>query len=371
MARSGDTILNSLYNNAINRDLLPDMLPKTRIGLLFAVIAGEDSDWETVLENFKKEDFIETATLIDNVEKIAAPFYARIDERASDVIVKITWKEGTTDKSDITFTYGTVIQTGDTDPVQYQLVEEVILYRTASIVHARARSINTGADTMIAAGAIESFATQQGSVEVTNEEASWGGRDAEPIETTRANAMASRYSLVKGTSDQIGLLLSQQGLSSSQYNIVDTAYGMGSFAVFIDTESEEYLKEITNEIKIAKAEGIYLVVDSAEKIDMSFEFTISVVNDRDVTPQERDNIKKDITAGVKDFITSSGVGQKVVLSHLTHYLYDQYLDKYNMFEINIDESQVDSNYLDENGNIAIEPYQVINVDDISITVKTG
>lgn len=371
MARLAQTILDSLFNNAILKGLLPSVLKKTRIGILFAVLASEIAEWEVVMDNFRSESYLADAKLKNSIIKICEPFYSKTEEKPSETILMIKWIDGVQTKADTVIPFGTIVQTSDSNPIQYMTIEETVLYKTASVIHVRARSVESGANTMIPAGAITSFVNQFGNISVTNTEASWGGRDEETIENVRSNAMASRYSLVKGTKDHIRLVLSSLGLYSYQYNIEENAYGEGSFAIYVDTTSEYYLKEIEDAIKVAKAAGVYAVIEGTESIPITFNFYVKVVNKTDITPQQRDNIKKDLTAGIQTFIKQNGVGQTLLMSHLTHYLYDQFLDKYQLFDVAIKEVYVDEKYLDEDGNIYLRPYQVINAETINITIETG
>lgn len=149
MARSGELILDSLFNNAIQRELVPSRLPATRIGIFFSVLAAEFEGWEQVLDNFRNESFLETATIRDNVEKLSDPMYDMIHATPSEVILRVSWQQGAVRADDLYFNFGDIAQTGDTDPIEFMLVENGTLFTEIDSIKLKARSVETGANTYI------------------------------------------------------------------------------------------------------------------------------------------------------------------------------------------------------------------------------
>lgn len=372
MARSGELILDSLFNNAMIEGLIPSRIPKTRIGIFFAVMAAEIEGWEIVLDNFRDESFLSSAKLVQNIIKLAEPYYGIVDERASDVIVRFSWEDDFLDRRDTVIPFGQIIETDELDPIQFQTVERAVLYGNSTVAVVRARSVERGSHTMVNAGEITVINQPPGpGIVVTNPKASWGGRDVEPIESVRSNAMSARYSMTKATEDHFHIRLAELGLERYQYSIFDNAFGYGSVAVYIDSSINEQIREIRDALKEVKASGIYLTCESAERIYLQLGFKIRVVNDHDITPEERNNIKADIRSATTEFVLKNGVGNKIVVSRLIHYLYKILLEKYNFFDLQIINKDVPAEYLDKDGNITIAKNEVIKISKINIEIKTA
>jgi hypothetical protein len=367
MARDGTQILESLFSNAINVGLVPSRFDQGRIGLLFAVLAAEEVAWETVLDNYKQEGFLQTAVVADDIIKLAAPLHYQTPALPSKVVVKFYWVNGAT-KVDTTIPFGQVIQTVDSPPIQYRTMSSVVLYADAEYVLVSARSIDTGLDTMVPA----EYITVSGlsGINVINDGESWGGADIEDPKSVRQNAISARFSMEKGTSNSFGLELSRLGIQDYQYNLVDLCFGNGTFALYIDTTVDEFIDEIIERIMQIKAAGIYGVIEKVEVVPFTFDFYIEVASKNDITPDKRNSLIQDLTGALTDFVTYNGVGQTVVISVLTHYLLDELTDKYNLFDLNINTSTFQ--YLrDSNGNIVLQDDQILQVTEITVTTSTA
>lgn len=372
MARDPTVILDSLFNNAMLEDLIPSRIPKTRIGILFAVLSAEIEGWEIVLDNFRDESFLSTASLVPNIKKLAEPYYSVVQERASDVIVRFSWEEGYNTREDTIIPFGQIIETEDLDPIQYQTVERAVLYGNSTVTTVRARSVEKGSHTMVNSGELTIInSPPSAGIEVINNNNSWGGRDEEPIENIRFNAMSARYSMTKATEDYFKLKLAELGLESYQYKISDNAFGFGSVSVYIDTSVDEQIREIRDALTEAKASGIYLTCEKAEELTLQIGYTIKVVNDKDISPEERNNIKKDVRSKVNEFILKNGVGNKIVISRMNHSLFEQLFEQYNFFDLQIETTEVPTEYLDEDGNIELEKNQVLRISNVDIEIKTA
>jgi len=365
MARSGDLILDSLWNNAITTELVPTRMPQLRIGLLFSVIAADWEGWEKVLDNYKNEGFLETATLADNIVKLAAPFYARSLARASDVIMRFVWEQNADRTDDAVIPFGTIIQTVDTPPIQYSTVERVILYKTAELVTVRARSLETGAQTKVAAYSLDQIESDITGVTCYNPQPSWGGKDAEALESVRTNAMSARYTQEKGTTDHIRLTLINSGLTTPEFCVLEHAFGYGSFAVFIDTASDEQMREIEDLIADSRAAGIYTECGQAVHVGGEITIIIKVINSTQLTPKEYNALKSDVEAAVLEYIEQNGVGNKLYLSKLSYYLLQQFKDR-DLYDSTI--TIATDAIQDIEGNVDLQPYEVLEVTKINLEI---
>ena len=369
--RTGEQILDDLFNNAVTVGLIPSKFKRGRIGLLYATLAAEIVGWEQVLDNYDKESHIQTAQLEDSIVKLAEPHHYRTPALPSDVMVRVYWDTNFAgEKTHIIVPFGQIFQTADADPVQYASIERVVLYDDAEFVWVRARSIKRGRDTMVPPDYLTSMIPPTTGVKAINPEESWGGADAEDVETVRSRALGARYAYEKGTSSSIDLELSKMGVLSYQYNLADNLYGYGSLGLFVDTKSDEYIKEIEDKIKEVKASGIYETVEKALVVPFIFNFGVKVVSAHDITPEERDNLKKDLTNETVEYVKLNGVGKNIIISHLSHYLLEKLLDKYNFFDLHIDTTTYTTRR-DKNGNIVLQVNEKLEITDVVVETLTG
>jgi hypothetical protein len=368
MARSGNLILDALYNNAISTELVTSRMPQTRIGLLFSVIAGEWEGWEMVLDNYKNEGFLATAKIMDNVEKLAAPLYLRSSERHSDAIIKITWKTGVERTDDVSIPFGTIIQTQDRSPIQYSTVERVTLYRTASVCYVRARSIETGAKTRVSETALNELVPNISQVNAYNPQPSWGGRDKEPIENVRQNALSSRYMYEKGTKDHILLSLANIGLKQNEFNLYEHAFGYGTFAIYLNTTIDEQIREVVSLVDDIRAEGIYSECAQTFPIESTVLLSVKISDDKQMTPERYTFLSNSLKEAVLQYIEDNGVGQKIYINKFSNYLIGQFRDK-GLYDAEI--SFETYALRDASGNVDLYPYEVLNITDVSVWINLG
>lgn len=369
--RTGEQILDDLFSNAVTVGLIPSKFKRGRIGLLYATLAAEIVGWEQVLENYDNENHLQTAQLEDNIVKCAEPHHYRTPALPSDVMVRVYWNSSFAgEKTHLIIPFGQIFQTVDTNPVQYATIERVVLYDDAEFVWVRARSIKRGNDTMVPPDYLTSMVPTITGVKCINPEESWGGADAEDIEMVRTRALGARYAYEKGTSSSIDLELSKMGVLGYQYNLVDNLYGYGTLGLYVDTTSDEYLKEIEDKIKEVKASGIYQRVEKSTSVLFIFNFGVKVVSQHDITPEERDNLKKDLTKETVEYVRLNGVGKDIIISHLSYYLLDKLRDKYNFFDLHIDTTMY-SNRRDANGNILLDINEKLEVTDVIIDTIAG
>lgn len=370
MTRTGEVILDSLYNNAILQELIPSRIPKTRIGILFSVIAAEFEGWETVLDNYKNETFLSTAVLVDSIVALCEPLYVKSESKPSDVIVGFRWKTTVSeeDKTDTVIPFGQIITTADEDPIEYMTIERKVLYKTSTVIYTRARSVESGAHTMVGSLYISKINPDITNVEVWNDNPSWGGKDEETTDSIKNNALATRYTLGTGTQDHIKLSLSNAGLPSSDYNILDQAYGYGTFCIYIRTENDEQISEISELIADVRSEGIYSECLQATQMDTTMDIVSSFSREKNFTPEEYNLMIASIQGYVLTFIEDNGVGNKVYVNKLKHYILETFKDD-DMYEVDITfTSDIAVDYL---GNAVISPEEYLNVTSMNIELEIG
>ena len=371
MARSGEEILNSLFTNAVTLELVPNFFERGRIGILFAVLAAEFVGWEVTLDNYKKEGFLQTAKLSDDILKLSEPFHYQTPALPSKGVAKFYWDTLYNEKTDTIIPFGQIVETADTTPIQYMTIERAVLYSDAEAVYVKIQSVDTGLNTILSANYLTVLSPQIDGVKVINPEETYGAADEEDPLTVRTKALGARYAFEKGTSNSIDLELSRMGIESCQYSLVDNAYGYGSFALYLNTSVQEFIDEVKDRIDEIKACGVYSTYESAISFDFDFDFDVKVVNQGDITPEERDNLIQDVSAEVKNFVITNGIGNNVIISQLIHYLLDALMDTYNIFDLKIDTSNADSNRIDDYGNIIVDYNEKMNITNINVTITTA
>lgn len=351
MARDGTLILEQLFNRAIEYGLVPSKLPSTRIGLLFSVIAAELEGWELVLDNFQSELFIQTARLSESIERLIEPFYVKISEQPSYVILKFYWDpESDFDKrEDTVIPYGTIVTTIDDPPIEYKTIERCVLYRTAEYVTVKAVSIESGSKSRVDGNSLTQISNEIENIKVTNPEPSWGGRDEESIIEAREKALNMRYYLTKGTRDHLELLLQNLGFTINDYKIIEHAYGYGSFLIIIKTFSENELRAVKDIIKTNKAEGVYFDCISGTQIPITLNISIEMYYDRekDFTPEELKDLETKVKTEIKEYIENHPIGEPFNIRRMTNHLLKLHTDE-NVFDIS---AKVTSSAFTLNGKV--------------------
>jgi len=141
LARSATEIVDSLFNYAVQEKLLTSSnFRRGRFGILFSVLSTEMAIWEQVLELMQQECFIETAVLDESIEKICAPFRYRFPAKNSNVRLYLFWNIPDEQKTeDIDFTFGQIVETSESNPIQYVIAEDRTLYREQEYITVNCR----------------------------------------------------------------------------------------------------------------------------------------------------------------------------------------------------------------------------------------
>ncbi len=370
-ARTPTEILDSIFAHAKQEGVVTSSdFRRGRFGLLFAVLASEMGNWESFLQYLMAEGYLVTATEEENIEKLASPLRYRAPAKPSKTTVVFAWNIPAEERTqDITIPLFQIIETIGTDPTQYVTMEETVLYRESDYVRVKAQSRQTGYDTYVGAEELVVLEPRIFGVEVTNEEESWGGTDQESIEELRENAMIARYALEKGTKGALEWVMREEGFYTNDYNLVENKFGYGNFAIYIDTTVDDAVKYLEKQLFREKAAGIYMVCKKATRVFIDFNFIVKVANDADLTPKERKSLKQDLELTLSDFIKYTGVGKKLMTSKATHYIYEQLLNKYEIYDIVIEPLGI-SQDIDEDNNILLEDYEVAKINSINVEVVT-
>lgn len=371
LARSATEIVDSLFNYAVQEKLLTSSnFRRGRFGILFSVLSTEMAIWEQVLELMQQECFIETAVLDESIEKICAPFRYRFPAKNSNVRLYLFWNIPDEQKTeDVDFTFGQIVETSESNPIQYVIAEDRTLYREQEYITVKAISRLTGLDTYVKEQTLNRLNPGVNGVGVINYEESWGGVDQESYSDLRENAKMSRFALEKGTLGALRLSLQEYGLQPYNYNLVENLNGYGNFAIYIDTTLDELIKDIKITLNREKAAGIYMICDKATPLNLDLDFEIKIASSSDLLPNERDMLKKDLNQTLSDFILKNGVGQKIVVSRAIHYIYNQLIDKYDLYDLNLSLSNY-TGELDEDGNIILENAEVAKIENINYEIIT-
>jgi uncharacterized phage protein gp47/JayE len=370
-ARTPQEVVDSLFAHAVNEKLLTSTtFRRGRFGIIFSILASEISIWEQYLLYIIKECFLQSATEEQNIERLAAPLRYRFPAKPSRVKLTFYWTVPFDDRpSSITIPYLHIAETEGRDPIQYLTTEERVLYSEQDYVTVSAKSRITGMETKVNAGDLVVCEPRLLNVGVINEEESWGGADQESIEELKENALIARYALEKGTLGALISLLYSEGLTPNNYNLVENNNGFGNFSIYIDTTVDDQVEYIKQQLKNEKAAGIYVVCQKAEPVYVDFDFDVNVANPADLLPNERKMLKQDLTKAFSDFIDNNGVGKKIMLSQATHYLYEELLYKYEIYDIEITPQNLISQQ-DSRGNILVEEYEVVKPNEINIEIIT-
>lgn len=371
MVRTATTIVTSLFSYAVSEGLLSSDFERGRIGIMFAVIASELSIWEGVISEYQAQCFLQTVTNETLEGYLIEPLHTRTPAKPSDVIVKFYWGDTPTEqRTNTTIPYLQQIETAEENPVVYQTVEAVTLYADQDYTTVRARSYNYGADTMVDANELLNLNPSTTKILVTNPQPSWGGMDQEDLDTAKANAFAMRYNTEKGTRSSMELALINEGLKPYQYNLVDNAFGYGSFALYVNTQSDDLINDVKEILDANKAQGIYYVCKKATPVSVNFNFDIKLNGNADLLPNVRDALKADILSAFETFILKNGVGQKIILSKAVYHLFEQLLPKYEIYDIQI--STVNTSLkTDTEGNLELEDDQVVTLGTYTINLTIG
>ncbi|MDP3013387.1 MAG: baseplate J/gp47 family protein [Candidatus Subteraquimicrobiales bacterium] len=301
---------------------------------------------------------------------MAAPLRFRAPATVSKTNLKFYWTvpfSGRINSFDVPI--GQIAQTNEVNPKQYLTTREMTLYKEQEYVIIPAVSRLTGEDTYVQEETLKSLEPGRVNVAVTNPEESWGGRDQEADKDLRTNAMIARFALEKGTRSALVRLLDENGLKEYDYNLVENIHGYGNFAIYIDTTVDEFVDSVRRALNSEKAAGIYMICEEAVPLDLNLNMDIKVAQASDLLPKERENLKNELSQAFIEFVDINGVGQKIMMSRAIHYIYQQLLDKYDMFDLHINPMNLLSQ-VDEDNNILLKANEVAKINEINIEIST-
>lgn len=371
LARTPQEVLDSLFAHAVQEKLLasPDFR-RGRIGILFSVFSSDIVIWEQILDLLRAEVYITDARGSDDIEKLTAPMRFKAPATQSKTTLKFYWTTSYAGRNtDITIPVGQIAETSEVNPTQYVTTREMTLYREQEYIMIPALSRLKGEDTYVLPNTLNRAEPSIANVAVINLEESWGGRDEESDEDLRMNAMIARYALEKGTRSSLVRLLDENGLKEYDYNLIENIYGYGNFAIFVDTTVDEFIDSIKRALRSEKAAGIYMVCEKAIPVTLNLNMEIKVAQASDLLPKERENLKNELRTTFVDFVDTNGVGQKIMMSRAIHHIYQKLLDKYEMFDLHIEPTNLLSQ-VDEDNNILLKDNEVAKINEINIEIST-
>jgi hypothetical protein len=368
MAKSPEDWINDLNAQAIEDGVITAAFPKSDIGLLFAAFGTAAFELETYVDKSELNSSLVTVPLTEEtiLENLAAPFVSRSMKKSSYVIQRLVRTEGV---GDIVIPQGTIFENPALNPEYYQSAEAKTMYVYQDVIDILLVSTNSGKDTMIGKNYLTVCQAIQG-FDTYNPDVSWGGEDQESAWDLKQDALLARYSMEKGTQYAIKSALLNYGLAEEEYNLVEWEFGYGTFAVYVDTTVDKIVDEIQTLLDGVEAKGIYSVVKKITPVDFIFNFKIILSGFKDLLPEERNSLKADMEEAFKTFVSRNGVGQKYYQSQAIHYLLEELMAKYKLSDIHILTDDYPSK-VDNNGNINIEDYEKINVQDVIINISVG
>lgn len=155
------------------QSIAPNTYPRADTTLLFAILqstsqtqAQQQEDIEFVYDSA----YVEDATGEELTKK--ARNLGILRQRAQKATGVVTFQRDSNATQDYTIQAGTVVETVETDPVQFETTETVTLSSGTQSVDANVQAVTGGADGNVAAGAIQSLPSKPTGVDsVTNNQA--------------------------------------------------------------------------------------------------------------------------------------------------------------------------------------------------------
>lgn len=368
MARSGEDILDSFFKRGIDTGLLTARFDQGRIGLFFSTLSAELNAFEEIMDFYQMQNNLMTASTEQSIENLAAPLARRRVATPSQVILTFERVEGI--NGDIKIPMGTIVEVAQENPIQFRTDIGVHIYEGQDFVKVAATSIDFGAKTMVGPGALTIVSNWTGDYTVINEESSFGGLDKESIEETRERALNFRYLMEKGTRVDVDKIIRSTGIRPEDYNVIEYAFGYGTFAVYVDTQTPELLNLIYKELKESVLYGIYLKCIKATLVDLDCEVNVKIAKDRDLTPAERSQLIALIRSLFADYVRLNGIGNKLRVSKATHYLYQELLFSYDIADITLDITGPGI-LKDDKGNVALENHERLVLNNFTARVEVG
>lgn len=374
LAQTEQEIFDELKNNVDMDKFLINMQERGILDQFLSIEAATLSRDQQISENWWNQNTLPNASDIDVVKRLATPLYVWRTANWASVVLTIRRKRDSNGQvintGDIQIPSGLLVETNVSNPKQYMVLMETWIYEGEDYCRVLARSLYPGSEYMVAPGDLTVISKNLISdVTVTNEQTSWGGWDEETIDEIRQGALSARLSFDKVTEFGIKTQLHTDfGVTPERYNLVNTHVGPGSGAVYFDTDSDDEMKVLQDNLKLAY--GILKHVGDVEIIPLYFDFDIGVAQRGDVLPNIRDQMKKDIAAAFLSFVLYNGVGKKLYLTSAANYIINYLEYKYDFASVVI-KSDADSTITDVNGNIILEENQVIRVMGVVINIDTS
>lgn len=364
MARTEDEIRDAIFVNWEDRGLVPRKFELGRLGLLAGGVATELATEEELQDLEQTESRLVTCSLSDekNVETLAAPYHWRVPARASNVYVTFTRGDAV---GDVSIPAGTEVRQVKRNPIVYTVISDATLYSEMNEITVICVSTTVGIDSMVGPDSL--IVTDIAGVTVTNANESWGGKDIEPIEDVKNKALGFRYTMEMNNDAALKTALRDYGLSKHEFKVVDMAWGNASFALYIKTESDEVLREVTEIANTVVTTVIRRTVEKAVKVPILFDFDITVSSDREFLPSERDTFIAELSNAFTDFVTFNGVGERYVNSLAKHNLYQLLLEKYPISEIDIAPGG-NLEKIDYEGNITLGVNEYLDISDLDVSI---
>ena len=369
MARTEEEVLQDLFDESINVGLLTGYFKESRIGLLFTTLSKEIAKMEAYEEGLEAQRNLVTATDEDVIENQASLFTDRYYASQSNVILRFYRNEVT---GDIDIPINLVAETAAIKPIQYFVVEGKRLYDGEPFVDVQCLSVESGAATKVNEGELCILPIQIEDLIISNPEPSYGGRDDQTIEEMRSAALTSRYKLEHGTETAIKSAILEYGLESYEFALVDRAFGNGSFAVYLNIESDTVVEEVINIVHREKAEGVYAVIEKSEPLYCIFDFKIHLAQTQDMLQSEIDQLRLKIEDLFTDYIEKLPIGEDLIISKAVYFLFQ---GLYGFREDNVSDMHITTDSWltkqDEHGNIILDDNEKISLESLKITIEVG
>lgn len=368
MARTGEEILSSLYNNAIANGLVTARFEQGRLGLLFSVIAKEFVTFETIIENYIAEMNLSTAREVSSIELLSTPFHTRQPAKTSTATLRFTKNETITE--DYVIPYGTIVETAELNPITYYTIETKTLYKENNYVDIVAFSTDAGSSTIVKEDSLVVIADNNiRGLYVTNPEPSYGGTDQEKIDRLRSSVLSFRFQLEKGTFSALNEELRDYGFEMKDFNIVENEFGYGSLSVYLDTTNDDVVDAVKLLVSTQKACGIYLTVKKVTPVPVEFDFSIQISSRNSLFPEQRNRLKAEISSIFSEFVDNVGVGKDFYLTKAIAYIYNNLSGEWALSDIQIETNTAAEN-IDEKGNIIVESWEAVKIEQLNIIIET-
>lgn len=376
LVRTVTQIIDALFKEAVDSGLLESTtFRRGRFGLLFSAFASELTHWQNNVIGVTNEHYLDSATETINIERLGAPLRYRSPATPSRTTLMFRWHPLGQQPDNYIIPANQIVETEELNPIQYVTTKEAVLYQGQSYVLVPAMSRKNGANTHVPVNKLIRLDPGIGAMEVSNIEESWGGKNQETIDAYRRNVFSVRNHLERGTEYAIKSLLLELGLETYEYNLVEYYFGRGSFKIYVDIASDEFLNVITAALKRYKSEGIYCECEMADEHDLNFHVIINLAQEQDLVPRERDEIIKIVERKLRRYVLYNGVGKLIDAKKIKHYILDDatggidLLQEYSIYDIQI-KNLVYPEPKEELDDILIMSNEVPRVRDVTVEIKT-